>query len=318
MDVSSYMQDGQTRIVISIDFEMGWGKVHRPEDLRDRTSYQVRPVVRELLRVFSAWGIRATWATVGHLALKECASSNQIAHSDHPRPDYPNVPHDWFKFDPMERYDSDSIWYAPDLVEDILAAEINHEIGSHGFSHMFCGPGFSSEIMAAELQQTRDIFADFGVTVESHVFPRNIVEHLDVLHAHGFTSFRGAGPALKRDRFSKLRRLVAPAPPIHPVVMDGMVNIPATWFAGPVASINSRFSWRKYKYFFDRHVGTVSGTGGLIHIWFHPHDFSRDTVQTIRRWESMLKTLLTRMDEGSAVNQTMREVAESFQGRPTI
>src|ERR1700709_771116 len=60
---------GRGALVISLDFELHWGvRDHTPLNATERKRLLgARAVVPNLLRVFDAHKIRATWATVGFL-----------------------------------------------------------------------------------------------------------------------------------------------------------------------------------------------------------------------------------------------------------
>jgi len=59
--------------------------------------------------------------------------------TDWRNPDMPRPPHnatwtgDWYMHDPCTNYNDDPLWYAPDLIEQILLSRVPHEIGTHSF-----------------------------------------------------------------------------------------------------------------------------------------------------------------------------------------
>ncbi len=187
-------------VVFSIDFEMAWAwQYARTSDespvtkgLRERA--QVPLIVRE----FEATGIPATWATVGHLFLSSCARPpGGQAHASMPRIPHFETPHwaftsgDWFQHDPCTGVGHDPAWYAPDLIELIMASPVRHEIGCHTFSHVGFGESYCpSAVAEAEIDATLEAMRPFGLRPASWVFTGNDVGHCALLARKGISIVR--------------------------------------------------------------------------------------------------------------------------------
>ena len=67
---------------ISLDFELHWGRVQSSQlDERAKRVYiNTRELIPELLSIFSDYGIRVTWATVGMLFNKDKIERNMTRH----------------------------------------------------------------------------------------------------------------------------------------------------------------------------------------------------------------------------------------------
>src|SRR5262249_29605448 len=125
------------------------------------------------------------------------------------------------------------------------------EIGTHTFSHFYClEEGGDVEAFRADLEAARAVAARLGVKLASIVFPRNQVTsaHLSVCREFGLRAFRGnehvwfhpprshSGQA----PFASASGLAGSFRPIgvphdhEPVLVDGMVDIPASRFLRPV------------------------------------------------------------------------------------
>src|ERR1700755_703840 len=90
---------------------------------------------------------------------------------------------------------AEPLWYGRDMVEKILAAEPKHDVGSHSFSHVIFGDaGCTREVAEAEVRKCVELAGAMGLKLESFVFPRNQLGHLDVLREQGFRITRGAAP----------------------------------------------------------------------------------------------------------------------------
>ena len=123
--------------VISLDFELHWGvRDHRTvADYRENL-LGVRRVVPALLALFSEYGIRATWATVGFLFFE--SNDELMAALPSERPAYVDK-----RFDPYaalgevgKNEADDPFHFAPTLIRMIQAAP-QQEIATHTFSHFY-------------------------------------------------------------------------------------------------------------------------------------------------------------------------------------
>lgn len=146
------------QIVISLDFELGWGhRRFRPEyvrQLRER-SHEVGPRIKRLIDCFDAYEIPATWAVVGSL---------------------------------LENGD-DPLYHRPDLFEYLLDSDVDHEIGAHSHTH----PDFtkiSDEEMSAEIANNKSAIEEWGISPKSFVYPLNQVSRPQLLAEYGFTHYR--------------------------------------------------------------------------------------------------------------------------------
>jgi hypothetical protein len=190
-------------LTISLDFELLWGSFdsgkHRKFIMhfaRNGGAFDAtRGIVDRLLALFQKYDVRVTWATLGHLFLDHCEASNGIKHADMPRAKHAWFPEDWYTYDPCKDFRAEPLWYGRDMLEKILAAEPKHDVGSHSFSHViFSDAGCTPEVAEAEIAKCVELARSFNLKLESFVFPRNELGHLDILRKHGFTVTRGTMP----------------------------------------------------------------------------------------------------------------------------
>lgn len=291
-------------VVVSLDAELGWG-FHDHESLPAERVAGARGAWRFLVDLFEEHGIPATWAVVGHLFLAECDG----VHADHP------AGVGWFDRDPGDEAgqvddadttheagpaddaDARSNWFGSDLIDAIRDSDVDHEIGSHTFSHAeFGNPDTSREVAAAELERSVAAAAERGIDLDSLVFPRNSVGHRDLLRDHGFSSYRGHAPdrwydggSLRRPGKLATYALGAAAPPVVEPTVDeyGLVNVPASLYlyafdgaardaieavAGDPVARQVRLGLERLRDL-DR---------GVFHLWLHPNN-----VQTERDRERL-------------------------------
>lgn len=275
-------------VVISLDAELGWG-FHDHESLPAERVAGARGAWRFLVDLFAEHEIPATWAVVGHLFLAECDG----VHADHP------AGAEWFARDSGGRYDPDkggetaddadprSNWFGPDLIESIRDGDVDHEIGSHTFSHVEFGKADTSrEVAAAELERSAAVAAERGIELDSLVFPRNSVGHRELLRDHGFSSYRGHAPDRWYDGGSFRRpgklatyALGAAAPPIVEPTVDehGLVNVPASLYLyafdgaarDAIEAVSGDPVARQVRLGLER---LRDLDRGVLHLWLHPNN----------------------------------------------
>ncbi|OYR46468.1 MULTISPECIES: polysaccharide deacetylase family protein [unclassified Halorubrum] len=304
-------------VVISLDCELGWGRhsnVPSGEFVREGRSNWYR-----LLDLFAEFDVRATWSIVGHLALSDC----DRPHSDHPSGErccdqsVDGVP-------PKE------VWFAPDLVDAVRLASVDHEIGSHGFTHWrFDRDGMTESSADSEFAESAAALRDSGSAPTSFVYPVNRVGHRRRLAENGFDCYRGPNPRIAsqtvlRRRLGKLRDAVAWAgtPPIVTPSVDeyGLVNVPASLFLygfeGSARSAVTAVSRDPVVAKAKRGIDAAAASDGVFHLWFHPHDFEADGDGG--RLRPVLEHLRDRVDSTDLRVETMGDVSRRVRGGQPI
>jgi hypothetical protein len=85
------------------------------------------------------------------------------------------------------------LWYAPDLIQQIMECNTPQELGTHSFSHInFSARCSTPELVRRELAACIDAMQPFGVQPHSLVFPFNIpgYPYLPLLAEMGITAVR--------------------------------------------------------------------------------------------------------------------------------
>jgi hypothetical protein len=180
IEVAPYKNNAQAAVSISADFEMSWAWRGRGAETARHRGVTERENVPRILAQLDKYAMPTTWATVGHLFLERCErSASGHAHPGMPRPRAnERWQGDWYVHDPCSNVEQDPLWYAPDLVQQILHSKTAHEIGTHTFSHINFSPRCSTaELVEQELQACADAMRPFGLSARSLVFPHNISEY---------------------------------------------------------------------------------------------------------------------------------------------
>ena len=272
---------------LTADFELAWAPRYshnHTDPLQASIEYarRERENVPDILELCDRYQVPITWATVGHLFLHSCAEVD-----GHKHPEIPVVPAysgpywdfqgaDWFEYDPCADLATAPEWYAPDLIDRIVAAPAGHEIGCHTFSHIDCRDGVCPpELLESELHECRRLAAEKGLELRSFVHPGHTVGNLDTLARLGFTSYQSdpgnilGYPVRQSNGLWELKR--------------SMILV-----YRPEWSID--YHLYRYKKIVDRAIDS----GTVCNLWFHP-SFSRRVAGEIL--PGLLAHLNERRDE---------------------
>jgi peptidoglycan/xylan/chitin deacetylase (PgdA/CDA1 family) len=312
--------------LLSLDTEMAWGDVRRSTpDPRARLYDGTRYAVRHLLALLERYGVRATWAVVGHLFLDSCEMVGGLKHPEVERAAYPWHAGDWFDADPCSDVQSAPAWYAPDLIDWILECPAPQEIGCHTFSHILVDdPGCSRGCFRSELRACRALAERRGLELRSFVFPRNGIAHLDVLKEEGFLAYRGnIEPPWTRFVPGGLRRparLVRWAAPLFPLTaqpqrVGGLWNLPATTFFLHSIGVARAVPIRARVVRAVRGIQRSIEERSISHLYLHPFNLASDPNGLLRGLEQVLATVARHRDAGRIDNPTMGELAEALSRR---
>tara|TARA_R110002126_G_scaffold16044_12_gene64736 strand:- start:640 stop:1608 length:969 start_codon:yes stop_codon:yes gene_type:complete len=265
--------------VLSLDTEIAWGTfTWGGTEFYRRHFDGYRQNVDRFIKLMDDYAIPSTWAFVGHLMLDGCDGN----HPEAPAPDFPWYGRPWYGIDPGTDCTTDPWWYAPDILEKVRAMNTPQEIGTHTFSHVFLNdPAVTPEMARAQIKASVDVARDRGLSIESLVFPRDGVAHLDQFAALGITSFRGAEQTGYTSLARPIRRaaglcdhVAGGTPPVYPWptlrTEHGMLNIPGSTFA---------LAYDRYHRFvptaariakFRRGIDAASDRDAIFHLAFHP------------------------------------------------
>lgn len=313
-------------MVLSLDLELAWGQFDKLSvDALEAQSLEEREQIKRLLALLDRYKIPATWAMVGHLMLDGCAcDQGGHAHADiSPRPRFSWFPQDWFCFDPCTKASHAPSWYAVDILDWIRGTQVQHEIGSHSFAHIYYGdPECTLSVAQADLQAAVEAAAKKNVVLKSFVFPRNMVGHLPILKSLGLQTYRGAMPAPIPRAKGALRRVVnfldqlCALPPKQvraEEVLPGLWNIPGNHF------YMARDGIRKYIPIGSRVMKGKRGidravkSGQLYHLWFHPFNLNFDPDMMLSGLEEIFSYAHELREKGLLNILTMGEYAERLE-----
>ena len=289
----------------------------------------VREVVPALLQLFRERDIACTWATVGFL----CHDNKQTMTAAIPRVKPTYTDHNLSQYDHFKSVGAnetqDPYHFGLSLVRQVAACP-KQEIGTHTFSHYYClEEGASEESFRADLAAAKAEADRFGVSLASIVFPRNQYNpaFLPICREFGLRAFRGnerawyhrPSPAkqhtlaMRGFRFADRYLPIGGAHDHQPIVIDGMVDVPASRLLAPARS--EAWSEKIRLHRIKTAMRAAARRGNLFHLWWHPHDFGRHLDRNLAVLRSIVDEFdVLRAREGMRT-MTMADVAnETLQG----
>ena len=303
------MADNQKKrgvFTISLDFELYWGMrdVVTIEAYRDNLE-GTSTAVNEMLALFEKYHIHVTWAIVGFLFFRneeELRKNLPIK-----KPAYNNNAFNLYDYIKKSKSLYNSYHFAPDLISKIINTPFQ-ELATHTFSHYYClEEGQSIEEFQEDISLAqKTAFLKAGIQCSSLVFPRNQCNeaYLPVLAENGIIAYRGNEPHWiyqesdwnGRILFRRALKLLDSYINIsghHTVAIDklkqkdGVLNIPSSRFLRPFSEKISFLDFLKLRRI-KKSMTYAAQKGEIFHLWWHPHNFGKDTHQNILFLEQIL------------------------------
>jgi peptidoglycan/xylan/chitin deacetylase (PgdA/CDA1 family) len=295
VEIAPFRNACSAAVSISADFELNWAFRGRAAHLRDSLGTTERQNIPYILDLLSEFSMPVTWATVGHLFLTSCTRDGEHAHPKMPRPPRNSRwQGDWYRHDPCTDLVRDPLWYAPDLIEQIIRAKVAHEIGSHSFSHIDFSPETSNrELVKMEIEECRAVMESHGLQLRSLVYPFNNMGHAyhDLLYEHGIIAVR--------HRDTRIRLSYPERSPTGVYKIYESMNLRST----------DHYHYRDKAEMFITHA---LEQGAAYHLWFHPSDL-RSVFQN--EFVAILEIIQQLREAGSVWTATMGDLAAHCEAR---
>jgi hypothetical protein len=285
---------------ISIDLELLWGVWDSLDPAGvDACGRCERPAVRGVLELLDQYEVPVTWAFVGRL-LDDSRGF------------------DGLRGDP-------SNWFAPDLIDLIRSRDVDHEIATHTYSHIYFGQADRTSVLH-DLLKARQVHEQHGLPFRSLVFPRNQVGYFDVLAEVGIETYRSVDAGLLQQcervapRLRPVANLVDKALPTCPPVVqpivheDGLVELPSSMLLIGRNGLRRTASVASMRTKLRRGIESAVEHNAMFHLWFHPSNFYFRQEEQLALLDSALATAARYRDLGAieilpmgAVGQQARE-----------
>jgi peptidoglycan/xylan/chitin deacetylase (PgdA/CDA1 family) len=316
--------------VLSLDFELLWGV----RDKRMIESYGenirgVRQVIPGLLRLFSQYGIHATFATVGFLFCRNKQELQNYIPKVIPVYGHKKYsPYENNYLDTIGQSEEDDIYhYAASLI-NLIQQYPEQEIATHTFSHFYCLEGASIAAFEADLLAAKRIAATHGVPLHSIVFPRNQYsnEHIEICKKLGIIAYRGNEKSSiyqprkneAQNKWIRATRLLDSYINItghntHDLRWqnDGIVNIPASAFLRPYSrkqSLLNPLQLARIK----NSLTYAAKNKQVYHLWWHPHNFGVHTSENFALLKQILRHYKHLNETYGFQSKSMKEIAEEI------
>lgn len=317
--------------VISLDFELFWGM----SDTHTLESYGknilgVHTALPRMLDHFGAYGIHATWATVGMLMARNKKELLEIMPHALLQPTYEDMRmstyHHLAHASVGNSETDDPYHFGSSLVTRILKTP-NQELGNHTFSHYYAidGKDNNSIKYAADLEVHARIADTYNTKTTSIVFPRNQWSEyaLEISRKFGIRAYRGnEDHVLYRARGTKAHSPLIRAfrlldhyfnisghhtYPLPKTEANGLINIPASRFFRPympILSFLEPLRLRRIK----KSMTYAAQHGEVFHLWWHPHNFGVNQEQNFKNLTTILEHFKTLEKEYGMRSASMRDI----------
>ncbi|RYY58861.1 MAG: polysaccharide deacetylase [Chitinophagaceae bacterium] len=315
------------RFVISLDFELFWGV----RDLLTIEQYGehilgVRKAIPAMLSLFSEYSINATFSTVGFLFARDRHELEKFLPAVKPGYTDTNLS-PYGSFPDIGMNESDDPYHFGRSLLSMVAAQKQHEIGSHTFCHYYClEPGQDLAQFEADMEAAVRIARANQLEIRSLVFPRNQFNesYLQACRQHGITCYRGnpvSALYTARDGQSEsaarraLRLLDAyvniSGHNCHSkeyILSSVIPNIAASRFLRPYSS-RLAFADGLRLHRIRSGMTHAAKENKLFHLWWHPHNFGNDLEQNINFLEKLLRHYSALRQRYGFRSQTMASLA---------
>ncbi len=295
-------------LVISLDYELMWGvRDKKTIDTYGDAIVGVKSATLQTLNVFNKFNVNATFATVGFLfnknknELLNSLPANTASYIDENLSPYPGID-DYIG----ENEDDDPYYYGYSLLKSINKSG-KHEVATHTYCHYYClEPGQTIEMFDSDLQKAIEVGKREEIKIKSIIFPRNQYskEYIEICKNKGITCFRGnekhfiykSSKGQKQTLFKRGLRLVDGYINItghhcysyESIVKTFPYNIPSSRFLRPYNKKLRVLEQFKYRRIINSM--THAAKNNLVyHLWWHPHNFGRNTEENILLLEKILK-----------------------------
>jgi len=306
-------------LTLSMEIELGWGKHDLDEPLTETLSpdrsAETRALER-LLRACDRLAIPMTFAVAGHLLEASCPGAHDGPH----RPG-------WFDADPGTSADEDPLFYAPDLVENVVGSTTEHEVCTHTYSHVLCDE-VDEAVLNWELERVRDLHERAGLgSPRSFVAPRHRPVDDAVLAANGIEVLRRPFRSFEPPERSGVAAFLGQYVPSHSLassaVVDGVLEtyceasptLTAPFLANgrrpprsEHARLPRRLRQRLHRWHLERALDAAVAADAELHLWTHLYNVSNDVQWPPIR--AFLETVAERRDAGDVDVRTMASLAD--------
>ncbi len=295
------------KFVISLDFELLWGvRDHATAETYGTHLLGVWQAMPGMLKLFDAYGVNATFATVGMLFASSKEELKSFIPEDKPAYANPNLSPYNGHLDLMKDTEAeDPYHYASELIA-LIRNYPKQEISTHTFSHYYClEEGQDLDDFRADMEAAIKIARYRDIELKSLVFPRNQFNsnYLQVCAELGIDSYRGnedvwfhqavngQGENLWRRAFRLADAYVNISGhrchDLSEIAKEYPYNIPSSRFLRPYSPKLKLLEGLRLRRIL-RSMEFAAKHGKLFHLWWHPHNFGTNQAENLEFLEKIL------------------------------
>jgi len=298
--------------IISFDCEGKWGLADTISERENNllTKKNILDAYLHILNSLEMYKLQSTFSFVGAFTL----DVNYFIEKWLPTLKMSDQHNNW-----LSRFISDLIedkadsWFYPELINLVKASNLNHEISSHGFTHLpFRDAGVDS--IDIEIDGILDWMLFHGLTISTFIFPRNLLNYAEKLIKLNIVGYR-APPNVSNNRLLNFLYEFYPFPSsqILKKKLGLFIEIPGNFF------LNWRFGYRRLipiwltVFRFRYALKHAYLKKGVVHLWMHPHNLITGRNQ-MQLFDKCIKVLNSEIQKGriSLVTQNDYCQDESF------
>jgi len=295
------------KIVISFDFELGWGVLDSPlwrKREADSLYLDLRQVFDHLIEAFSESQIRTTWAMVGSLLAKSEAELDL----EHLPASYRDSVISFY------RESHETTRGGLDLVDKLQKIDDLVEIASHTSTHIYAEyPGVTAAGYVSDVSNSISVLEKyFGRSVRSLVFPRDQARfNNDVAVAHPL-NFR-LNPNFGK-KIGRLNRMINGAGRFYKNVPQSKVIMGAHGEYYQTGSLYFNWSGGKYESI-KKYLTTLQSKrmlsemtdGDVYHVWLHPFNLA-ESREHLEQFLKFIRDIARLRDDGMLEVVTMDDL----------
>lgn len=301
------------RIVISLDFELGWGVCDSDvwKDRENKGVYKrLRKVFPDLLYLLASRELPTTWAAVSSMLIEK--DSDLVV--DYLPDSYRQAVKEFFKFAQWETR------CAVDFFDQWHKLEKFSEIASHTATHIYSsGEGVTSDAYVQDVKLSINTLEQFGCSkIKTLIFPRDLVDYeSQVATSCRPMNFR-VNPSLNNEK-GRLMRVLAGGSRFFQNVPESEIKAGAqgqvyqrgslyfNWVGGSYQNIKKRVLKKQVKCLLKQ-LAVGSGT---YHIWLHPFNLA-ESEDLCSLFMLFLSNLADLRDRGLVEVVTMEGVGVNY------
>jgi hypothetical protein len=273
------------KCIISFDCESKWGMADHINSIHDElfTKKNLINVYGEILRVLRDKNIAATFAFVGAMTMDK----NYFVDTWVPRLKKSDQHTVWLSrlYSDLNGGFADG-WFMPELLSMVESSLTAHEIASHGFTHLPFD-GANKQSIEIELEGIKDWMRIKNKTIDTFIFPRNLIADTISLKTIGVRGYRDKLDAvIIEGRAGRLLNLMKEFYPFCksqsckqvtqiPVAIPGGFFL--NWRSGARRLVPIDLTIQRFK----NALNHATKNEGVVHLWLHPHNLITGDNQMI-------------------------------------